>query len=85
MQEIRIELGDGAAFNECRDEARRLALQENPEAEIISWKNRENNSQSPCCLNCEFDGVEAWEVYGANHGGRLKIVVNNGLYVFIAS
>lgn len=87
MEEIILTLGNGDIdFESARAEARRNAEKSNPDAEIISWHNRDANTQSPCCLRCEYDdGTPAWEMYGRNHGGRLKVVVNNGQYVFILS
>lgn len=76
---------ESADFEKARAQARLVAEKVNPEAEIISWHNRDAQTQSPCCLGCEFDDAPAWEVYGRNHGGRLKIVVNDGQYVFIVS
>lgn len=86
MKNIQITLGsDNADFESARKEARIIAEKDNSEAEILSWHNRDANTQSPCCLKCDFDGTPAWEIFGKNHGGRLKIVVNKGQYVFITS
>ena len=86
MQHITITLKqEEADFESARQRAREIAATDNPEAEIISWHNRDTKSQSPCCLRCDFDGVPGWEVFGKNHGGRLKIDVNEGQYVFITS
>lgn len=86
MEKIELTLGNGdIEFEFARKEARAIAEKDNSEAEILSWHNRDANTQSPCCLKCDFGGTPAWEVFGKNHGGRLKIIVNDGQFVFITS
>lgn len=86
MKDIQIIIGSGESdFESARKAASAVAEKDNHEAEILSWHNRDANTQSPCCLKCDFGGTPAWEVFGKNHGGRLKIVVNEGQYVFITS
>jgi len=85
VQEIQFDLAPDDDFDVARSKARQLGLAENPESEIISWHNREADTQSPCCLHCDFGDVPAWEVYGRNHGGRIKVTAGDGRFVFIVS
>jgi hypothetical protein len=86
MKDIQIIIGSGESdFESACKEVRAIAEKNNTEAAILSWHNRDDNTHSPCCLKCDFGGIPAWEIFGKNHGGRLKIVVNDGQYVFITS
>ena len=62
-----------------------IAERNNPDTIVISRYNRIADACSPCCLGNDMGGKPGWEVYGENHGGRLKITVNDGDYVFIFS
>jgi len=52
---------------------------------LICWNDRARDMRSPSGVLCEFDGTPGWEVYGENHGGRLRISINDDDYVFIYS
>jgi len=62
-----------------------LAGRENEDYTLISWFDRTRNIHSPQCLHCEIKGEPGWEVYGKNHGGRLRISFNDGAMVLIYS
>ena len=86
MKEIRITLeGDTLSQKEAQDKAESIARQDNPDTMVISRFNRPANACSPCCLKEPIGDKPGWEVYGENHGGRLKITVNDGEFVFILS
>jgi hypothetical protein len=87
MQEIDL-LVKGCAVD--FETARRMALavagrDEEEEPMLIAWNDRGRDKHSPGCLQCEIKGAPGWEVYGRNHGGRLRISINNDDYVFIYS
>jgi len=86
MQEIKIQISDSEISQETAQEmALLLAERQNPETMVIARRNRLLNSCSPCCLKGNLGEKPGWEVYGESHGGRLKITVNNGDYVFICT
>jgi len=62
-----------------------IAARDNPETIVVSRFNRLANASSPCCLKGSIGDRPGWEVYGENHGGRLKISINDGDFVFIFS
>ena len=86
MRSLNIEMnGTAPDFESARLRAESLATGENPETMLISWADRRRGVHSPQCLKCEIHGRPGWEVYGENHGGRLRISVNGEQYVFIYS
>ncbi len=86
MQEIEIEVnGHDVDFSLARKLARAIAEIDNPETDLISWCNNRENTVSPRCTCGEVCARPGWEVYGENHGGRLRITVNNGDYIYIFS
>jgi len=72
-------------FDQAKSIAEILALKDNEYATLVSWNDRERDVHSPQCLHCEIKGAPGWEVYGKNHEGRLRISVNDDLFVFIYS
>ena len=84
MKEIKITIsGTSISYEEAQRIGRMVAERDNPEAMAIARFNRQTNSCSPCSLMGDLGGRSGWEVYGENHGGRLKIIVNGGDYIFI--
>ena len=65
--------------------ARQIAERRNPDTILLSWHNRQRKAQSPCCLGHDLGGRPAWEVYGEGHGGKLRVSVNGGAFVFVFS
>ena len=72
-------------FGQAREVGRIIAEKENDFATLVSWCDREKGKHSPCCLKCELQGEPAWEVYGRNHEGRLRISFDDDRFVFIYS
>lgn len=72
-------------FDSALEMARDLAAKENEETMLIAWFDRQRNKHSPAAVFCEINGRPGWEVYGENHQGRIKIIINNRQYVFIFS
>lgn len=62
-----------------------IALAGNEEAGLISWGDNLRHLHSPSGLQCEIRGEPGWEVYGRNHGGRLRISFNQDALVLIYS
>lgn len=86
MKEISVRIsGYPVSREEAQEIGRLIAAKDNPETTVLARYNRETNSSSPCCLKGKFGDRPGWEVYGENHGGRLKINVNDGDYIFIFS
>ncbi|MEN8133904.1 MAG: AF1514 family protein [Thermodesulfobacteriota bacterium] len=86
MKEIDIQIsGCNVSQGQAQEIGQLLAEQDNPDSMVISRFNRAANACSPCCLKGALGEKPAWEVYGENHGGQLKITVNKGDYIFIFS
>ena len=86
MKDILIAItGADLDFDLARDMARIIALQANGETDCLAWSDAHREAHSPGCVQCEIKGRPGWEVYGENHGGRVKIIFNQGEYVFIQS
>ena len=84
MKPVEITLsGVEIDYDLARELARSVAEQNNPDAFLVSWSDKSRGLHSPKCLQCEIKDKPGWEVYGANHGGQLRISVNHDQYVFI--
>jgi len=84
MKEIEIDLkGVDISQETAQEMSRLLAREGNQECTVIARRNRQQNSCSPCALGGDLNGRPGWEVYGETHGGRLKVSINQGDYVFI--
>jgi len=77
--------GASITFETARRIAELLAGQDGAETMLVSWCDRERGGHSPQCLKCEIKGEPGWEVYGRNHGGRLRIALQDEAFVFIYS
>ena len=77
--------GENLSQKQAQKIGQLLAEKNNPDTVVISRFNRIANACSPCCLKGEIGNRPGWEIYGENHGGRLKISINDGDYVFIFS
>lgn len=62
-----------------------ISSRENEETTLVSWCDSVRHIHSPQCLHCEIKGEPGWEVYGRNHGGRLRISFNEEAVVLIYS
>ena len=86
MKDILIAItGADLDFEMARSMAKIIAQQGNAETDCLAWSDARRQSHSPGCVQCEIKGKPGWEVYGENHGGRLKIIFNDREYVFIYS
>ncbi len=86
MKEIDIQIsGCKVSQEQAQQIGQVLAQLDNPDTMVISRFNCATNACSPCCLKGTLGGKPGWEIYGETHGGRLKITVNNGAYIFIFS
>lgn len=86
MIDVRLDLqGLAVGFEEYRQLTRLLAGKDNPDTMLVAWGDRERALHSPSYVRCEIHEEPGWEVYGRNHGGRLRFSVNGDAYVFIYS
>lgn len=86
MDEVRIAVsGVGLDFATARRMAQAVAEAGNPEAELIAWCDAGQGTHSPSCVKCRIGDKAGWEVYGENHGGRLRVSINDRAYVLIYS
>lgn len=86
MKDILIAItGADLDFDSYRNMAGIVARQENEETDCLAWFDGPRNTHSPGSVQCEIRGRPGWEVYGENHGGRVRIIFNQGEYVFIHS
>lgn len=86
MERVEIKV-NGCILNYelARKMALAIASENEEDPMLISWNDRIRDKHSPSCMKCEIKGAPGWEVYGLNHGGRLRISVNDDEYVFIYS
>ncbi|MDH3347973.1 MAG: AF1514 family protein [Desulfobulbaceae bacterium] len=84
MKEINLTIsGLELDFDTARAMATTLAEQDDQETMLVAWYDESTNNHSPCCVKCQIGDTPGWEVYGRNHGGRLRIDINDGAYIFI--
>ncbi|MGV1098476.1 AF1514 family protein [Thiovibrio sp. JS02] len=84
MKDISIAItGESLDFDQARAVAKALAERGNAEASLVAWLDGKAGRHSPCCVRCEIGNRPGWEVYGENHQGRVRIVINDREYVFI--
>jgi hypothetical protein len=77
--------GEAMDFHLARQIGELLARRGNEDATLVAWNDNLRKVHSPQCLHCEIKGEPGWEVYGRNHGGRLRIAVNDETIVLIFS
>lgn len=84
MKDIFISItGMELDFDAARAISTALAEKGNEETTLVAWSDQKKNTHSPCCVRCEIGDKPGWEVYGENHEGRLKIIINDREFVFI--
>ncbi|MFW8601188.1 AF1514 family protein [Desulfobacterota bacterium M19] len=84
MRDINLKVeGKALDYRRAADLAEARAEREIPGAMLIAWNDRKRDLHSPSCLKCEINNKAGWEVYGHNHGGRLRISINDDDFVFI--
>lgn len=85
MKPVVLTLAGSPTWDEARDAAYALACEDDHEPMLMSWFDRETGKFSPSCCQCDIKDGPAWEIYGLNHNGRLRISVNDDRFVFIYS
>ena len=86
MRQVTVKIqGETLDFPLARRLGDCLAGQENEEFTLVSWYDSTRQMHSPQCLHCEIKGEPGWEVYGRNHGGRIRISFNQDTFVLIYS
>lgn len=91
IKKISLSIAGGfvSDFDTLRDVTKIIAKQRNPNTSLLSWYDKKKDKCSPTNTysgSCTVKkGEPEWEKYARNHGGSLKIEVNNGDYIFIYS
>ncbi|MBM9613587.1 AF1514 family protein [Desulfobulbus rhabdoformis] len=86
MEKIHITLeGASLNFDLAKLLGDALAGQDDTDFTLVSWNDSQRDIHSPQCLHCEIKGEPGWEVYGRNHGGRLRLSFNRDTIVLIYS
>ncbi len=62
-----------------------IAARGNDQATLVSWRDAIRGLHSPPCLHCEIKGEPGWQVFGRNHGGRLRLSFAQDAIVLIYS
>ncbi len=84
MRDISLKVeGEALDYGRAADLAKAKAERELPAAILIAWNDRQRDIHSPSCLKCGIKNKAGWEVYGRNHGGCLRISINDDDFVFI--
>ena len=72
-------------YDIAHDFSKVIAKRFNPESSLLAWHDKRKNACGPgevCKTSSVVDLVEL-ERYGISHGGKLKISVDDGNYMFI--
>lgn len=86
MRRISLELhGEPMDLSLAQAIGEAIARRENEDPSLVSWCDNIRHVHSPQCLHCEIKGEPGWEVFGRNHGGRLRISFNQEALVLIYS
>jgi hypothetical protein len=84
MKGISVSLkGIDLDFQTAEDITKAVARRFNPDTSLMAWFDRKQNKHSPSQVECDAENLPGWEEYGRHHGGKWKIAVNDGEYVFI--
>ena len=85
MQEINLNLKKSELdFDIAKEGALGVARKNNPETFLVAWYDKRDDRHSPS-VTCEGGDRPGWEEYAVNHGGKQKITINRGDYVFICT
>ncbi len=86
MRQITVDIqGESLDLDLARAIGKAIACRENEDTSLVCWFDGVRNHHSPQCLHCEIKGEPGWEVYGRNHGGRLRMSFNQETMVLIYS
>ena len=86
MKNINVKIeGCSLDFSLARQIGECIANRDEELSSLVSWCDNLAQKHSPQCLHCEIKGEPGWEVYGRNHGGRLRISFNTNEIVLIFS
>ena len=83
MKPVELSLEGDPTWNEAKNVAYELACTGDEDPMLMSWFDQATGKFSPSCCKCDIADGPAWEIYGKNHGGRLRISINDDRYVFI--
>ncbi|RLA97220.1 MAG: hypothetical protein DRG83_16215 [Deltaproteobacteria bacterium] len=81
--EVRIPDKD-ISFDEARALAESVASVYSDDPMLLAWYDRQNDRFFPqvTCCDCG-DGRPTWEIYADSRGASVKVVDNDGDYVFL--
>lgn len=68
-------------FETARDLADRLASHVVGEAMLLAWFDRKAGKEYPVVPECQHQ--PAWVAYAESRGANLKVVINDGEYIFL--
>jgi hypothetical protein len=83
MQAVILTIPGDPNWQTAKTAAYELACKGDQDPMLMSWFDQATGKFSPSCCKCDIADGPAWEIYGKNHGGRLRISVNNDRFVFI--
>ncbi len=71
-------------FDEAKTLAEAVAAIYSDEVMILAWYDEKSNRFFPqvACCDCG-DGRPSWEIYADSRGAKIKVIVNDGEYVFL--
>ncbi len=81
--EIRV-LNREITFDDAKSLAEAVARLYSDDAMILAWYDKNNDRFFPqvTCCDCG-DGRPTWEIYADSRGAKVKVIVNDGRYVFL--
>ncbi len=83
MKPIALTLEDDPTWDVAKAVALEFACADDEDPMLMAWFDQVTGKFSPSCCKCDIKDGPAWEIYGKNHGGRLRISINNDRFVFI--
>ena len=70
-------------FNTAKQLAEREAGIRLEDPMLLAWFDRDADRFSPQVTCCGNDDEPAWVIYARNRGGRLRVDIDDGRYVFL--
>ncbi len=83
MKPIALRLDGDPTWDVAKAAAFDFASKDDEDPMLMSWFDQATGKFSPSCCKCDIKDGPAWEIYGKNHGGRLRISINDDRFVFI--